>query len=251
MAGSVTLHVHNSIGTIEFYHPKGNSLPKTLLTKLADTISNASQDEEIKVLVLKSSGSGAFCAGASFDELIAIENPEAGKDFFMGFANVILAMKSCTKLIISRVQGKAVGGGVGIIAASDYVCAHLEASIKLSELNLGIGPFVIAPIVERKIGISALSSVSINASSWKDAKWAYQKGLYNDVFDSSEALDEAIDALSTRLANSNPDAMMELKKILWKDIDSLEELLRDRAALSGRLAQSSYTKEFIEKFKKS
>lgn len=249
MVGSVVLSISDNIGTIEFSHPKGNSLPKVLLSELAETITNAGKDERVAIIILKSSGEGAFCAGASFEELAEIDSPKKGTEFFSGFANVILAMKNCPKLILCRVHGKAVGGGVGIIAASDYAIASSSASIKLSELNLGIGPFVIAPVVEGKIGVSALSSLSINASTWRNAKWAFTKGLYNDIFDSSSSLDEAIDTLANQLSKSSPNAMKALKEVLWKRTESLDELLKERAKLSGNLAQSSFTKEFIEHFK--
>ncbi len=250
MAGSVKLEITNNIGVIEFFHPKSNSLPKVLLLELTSVITEAGNNPDISVLILKSAGDGAFCAGASFDELADIDSPEKGTQFFSGFAKVILAIKNCPKLILCQVQGKAVGGGVGIIAASDYTLAISSASIKLSELNLGIGPFVIAPVVERKIGTSSLSSLSIDASNWRDAKWAFDKGLYNDVFDSNSQLEEATMKLATQLSKSSPEAMKELKKVLWEGFDSLDTLLKTRADLSGKLAQSSFTKEFIKKFKK-
>ncbi|MFV1884667.1 MAG: enoyl-CoA hydratase/isomerase family protein [Balneola sp.] len=249
MDGSVTLNVSNSIGTIEFYHPKSNSLPKALLHSLAETISKAGSNSEITVVILKSSGDGAFCAGASFDELLGINDLEAGKRFFSGFGKVILAMKRCPKLIITRVHGKTVGGGVGIVAASDYAIASENASIKLSELSVGIGPFVIAPVVERKIGVSALSSLSINATEWRTAEWAYQKGLYNDVVTSTSDLDEAVLTLADKLSGYNPKAMEKLKRALWDNTDHMETLLENRAEVTGRLALSSFTKNFIEKFK--
>jgi len=250
MVGSVTLTFSDQIGTIEFSHPKGNSLPKALLIKLADTIHEAGTINDLSVIILKSAGDGAFCAGASFDELADIDSPEKGTEFFSGFAKVILAMKNCPKLILCQVQGKAVGGGVGIIAASDYSLANSSASIKLSELNLGIGPFVIAPVVERKIGTSALSTLSIDASNWRDAKWAFDKRLYNDVFDSKSQLEEATMKLASQLSKSSPEAMKELKSVLWEGLESLDTLLKTRAELSGKLAQSSFTKDFIKQFKK-
>ncbi len=249
MSEFVHLSVDNNIGTIEFYHPKSNSLPKTLLHKLAETITKAGANQDVKVIVIKSSGEGAFCAGASFDELLTIEDLEHGKKFFSGFGKVIIAMKKCPKLIISRVHGKTVGGGVGIVAASDYALASENASIKLSELSIGIGPFVIAPVVERKIGVSALSSLSINATEWREADWAYQKGLYNDIFPSVTELDEAVIRLSEKLSGYNPRAMQKLKQTLWTGTDNMETLLESRAEVTGRLALSTFTKNFIKKFK--
>lgn len=249
MAGSVTVEIAHHIATIEFHHPKGNSLPGDLLSQLSEKITNAGNDDEVRVIILQSKGDGAFCAGASFDELIQLESLDEGRSFFSGFASVISAMKDCPKFIIGRIQGKAVGGGVGLIAACDYVIATQEASIKLSELNLGIGPFVIAPVVEHKIGVSALSSLTINASEWKDATWAYDKGLFNELCDSVYDLDQAVNELARKLSKSSTDAMWEIKKMLWKGTDNLKKVMTERAEISGELALSDFTRNFISEFK--
>lgn len=247
--GAVKLTVENNIGTIEFYHPKGNSLPGAILRKLAQTITDAGENDKIRVVVIKSRGDGAFCAGASFDELIAIEDYETGKEFFMGFALVLNAMRSCPKLIIVRVHGKTVGGGVGIAAGGDYTFAKEGSEVKLSELALGIGPFVVGPAVERKLGKSAFSALSINAADWHSAEWARQKGLYNKLYAETGEMDEAIRQLATDLANSSPDAMRDLKAVLWKGTEDWDLLLEQRAEISGRLVLSDFTKNFIKKFK--
>lgn len=247
--GEITLHVENHIGTIEFYHPKGNSLPGVLLRELAETITAAGENDDIRVVVIKSRGTGAFCAGASFDELIAIEDFETGKKFFMGFALVLNAMRNCPKLTIVRVHGKTVGGGVGIASAGDYTFAHKDAAVKLSELALGIGPFVVGPAVERKIGTSAFAAMSTDATSWYNAEWAEERSMFNKVCDTHGELNEAVAALSEQLAASSPDAMKELKKVFWKGTDNWDELLEQRAEISGRLVLSDYTKNFIRKFK--
>lgn len=249
MEGSVNLSISDGIGTIEFFHPKGNSLPGTLLQQLADSITEAGESSEISVIILKSKGDGAFCAGASFDELIAIEDADTGKSFFSGFGKVIGAMVSCPKFIITRVHGKAVGGGVGIIASSDYAIASNQASIKLSELSIGIGPFVIAPLVQKKIGLTAFSSLSINAWEWKNADWALQNGLFNEVISEVDELDEKIALLTKRLSESSPDAMKKIKESMWGDTESLKALLDQRAEITGTLAQGEYAKEFIRAFK--
>ena len=247
--GAVNLSIENNIGTIEFYHPKGNSLPGAILRKLAKTIEEAGENEEIRVLIITSRGEGAFCAGASFDELIAIEDYPAGKKFFMGFALVLNAMRTCPKLIIVRVHGKTVGGGVGIAAAGDYTFAKKDASIKLSELALGIGPFVVGPAVERKIGKSAFSALSIDAANWYNSKWAVDNGLFNKVFNETEELDQAVLELANQLSKSSPEAMRDLKAILWKGSEDWDLLLEQRAEISGRLVLSDFTKDFIKKFK--
>lgn len=249
--GEITTNIKDNIGTIEFYHPKGNSLPGQMLRDLADTITDMGNNPEAHVLVLKSRGDGAFCAGASFDELIAIDNYEEGKHFFMGFARVLNAMRQCPKFIVVRVQGKTVGGGVGIASAGDYTIAHESAAIKLSELALGIGPFVVGPAVERKVGTSAFSTLSLDASSWNSAEWARENGLFSKLCESQDKLDEEVDSLAQQLSDYSPDAMKELKKVLWKDTDNWDELLEERAEISGQLVLSDFTKNFIEEFKNS
>ena len=245
----VKLDVKNNIGTIEFYHPQSNALPGDILSKLANTILNAGEDNDIKVIILKSGGERAFCAGASFDELISVKNEKSGKDFFSGFANVINAARKCPKFILGRIQGKAVGGGVGMASATDYCFATKYASVKLSELAIGIGPFVVGPAVERKIGNSAFSSMTINATKWFDAQWAREKGLYSDVFDSTEEMDKEILTLASTLSNSNPQAMKELKDIMWKGTENWDKLLMERAENSGKLVLSDFTRNAIQKFK--
>ena len=248
-------HVNTSIddkgiGTIEFGHPMSNSLPGKILRLLADTITEMGQNSAVKVIVLRSSGDKAFCAGASFDELIAIDNLETGKIFFSGFAQVINACRKCPKLIIGRVQGKAVGGGVGIASAVDYCYATRYADVKLSELAVGIGPFVVGPAVERKIGLSAMSQLAINATEWRTADWAMKKGLYTDVFETEDDMDEEIARLSNQLAKSSPEAMAELKKIFWQGTENWDQLLVERAGISGTLVLSDFTVNAIHAFKK-
>lgn len=247
--GYVNSSVANHIATIEFYHPQSNSLPAHLLNSLADAISSAGQNDEVRVIILRSTGEKAFCAGASFDELIAIETEEQGKRFFSGFAKVINAARTCPKFIIGRVHGKAVGGGVGMASAVDYCFATAQASVKLSELAVGIGPFVVGPAVERKIGTSAMSELAIDASSWRSAEWAAQKGLYCGIYETTSAMDEAIGVLAERLAKSNPEAMAMLKSIFWQGTSHWDQLLSERAAMSGKLVLSEFTREAINAFK--
>lgn len=248
--GTVELSVENGIGTIEFFHPLSNSLPGRVLAKLAETIESAGNREDILVIILKSKDGRAFCAGASFDELVSINDLDTGKVFFSGFANVINAARKCPKFIIGRVQGKAVGGGVGMASAVDYCYATKFASIKLSELAVGIGPFVVGPAVERKVGTSAMSIMAINATEFYSAEWAKEKGLYADIFDSAEEMDEAIAALANKLSRSNPEAMRLLKKVFWEGTEHWDTLLSERAAMSGKLVLSEFTKNAINAFKK-
>ncbi len=247
--GSVKLEVENGIGTIEFQHPASNSLPGKVLKKLADTITEAGKNDSIKVIVLRSAGDRAFCAGASFDELISIKDAESGKAFFMGFANVINALRKAPKFVIGRVQGKTVGGGVGLASSVDYCLATKFASVKLSELAIGIGPFVVGPAVERKVGKAAMTSLTIDATSWQTASWAESKGMYANTFETVEALDAAIQKLAQTLAKSNPEAMKELKKTFWADADNWDKLLEERAVYSGKLVLSDFTKNAIGAFK--
>jgi methylglutaconyl-CoA hydratase len=247
--GEVSLNIQDGVGSITFFHPSHNSLPGKLLAELADTIHAAGENDDIKVIVLKSGGDRTFCAGASFDELVSISDFPTGKRFFMGFANVINACRTCPKLIIGRVQGKAVGGGVGVAAAVDYCYATQYAAVKLSELAIGIGPFVVGPAVERKIGVSAMSELAINATAWRPAQWAQAKGLFTEVFDSAEEMDEAIADLAAKLVNSNPEAMALLKQIFWEGTDHWDQLLESRAEMSGKLVLSDYTRNAIARFK--
>lgn len=247
--GSLYTHIENKIATVEFGHPASNSFPSVLLERLANELDKLSINDEVSVIVLKSEGERAFCAGASFDELVSIDNLEEGKAFFSGFANVINAMRRCSKLIIGRIQGKTVGGGVGLAAACDYVLATEHASIKLSEFTIGIGPFVIAPAVERKISVSGLAELTLDATSWKNAYWAKEKGLYARVFETQNELDKEVEILSEKLASYNPEALAEMKKALWKGTEHWEELLIERAETSGKLVLSDFTKKALEKFK--
>ena len=247
--GNITSEIKNGIGFITFFHPQSNSLPGALLTELALEIEKIGKTQEAKVIVLQSKGEKAFCAGASFDELISIKDLKTGKQFFSGFAGVINAMRKTPKFIIARVQGKTVGGGVGIASAADYTFAVDSASVKLSELAVGIGPFVVGPAVERKIGSSAFCQLSINASEWQNAAWAKQKGLYAEVFNSIPEMDVAIGILADKLVACNPEAMMLLKKTMWQGTDHWDSLLIERAEMSGKLVLSEFTVNAINKFK--
>ncbi|WP_035335676.1 enoyl-CoA hydratase/isomerase family protein [Dokdonia sp. PRO95] len=235
----------NGIATITFFHPAHNSMPSTVLADLESAIQNSGEDEDVKVIILQSGGERTFCAGASFDELKSIEDNVEGKEFFMGFARVILAMRSCPKIIIGRIQGKAVGGGVGLAAATDYCYATKYASIKLSELTIGIGPFVIAPAVERKIGLNGLSDLTLNATEFYSPEWAKEKGLYAALCETSILMDEAVQALAVKLASYNPEAVTAMKKALWEGTDHWPSLLEERAEMSGTLVLSKFTKDTL------
>lgn len=248
--GAISISIDARVATIEFGHPASNSFPAQLLYQLTETIETLGQNPDVAVVVLKSQGTATFCAGASFDELLAVTNETEGKTFFSGFAHLINAMRKCPKLIIGRVQGKTVGGGVGIAAACDYVLATQEASIKLSELTIGIGPFVIEPAVSRKIGKTAMTELSLNAQEWKSAAWAKEKGLYANTFESIEKLDEAVAEFTRQLATYNPEALTAMKKVLWEGTEHWDTLLVERAAITGKLAVSEATKTALAAFKK-
>lgn len=248
--GNIYTSINNHIATVEFGHPASNSFPSELLGRLTNQLNELSNNEDVHVIVLKSQGDRTFCAGASFDELMAISNLSDGKAFFSGFANVINAMRSCSKLIIGRIQGKAVGGGVGLASACDYVLATEAASIKLSELSIGIGPFVIAPAVERKMGTTALSELTLAATEWKTAYWAKEKGLFAKVFESIDELDKEVNFLASKLASYNPEALVQMKKTLWENTEHWDQLLIERAEISGKLVLSEFTKNALNQFKK-
>lgn len=248
--GSLYTNIINGIATVEFGHPASNSFPGELLERLEKEFEKLSENDEVKLIVLRSEGEKAFCAGASFDELLAVENMQQGKIFFSGFANVINAMRTCEKLVVGRIQGKTVGGGVGLAAACDYCFATEHASIKLSELSIGIGPFVIAPAVERKMGVAALAELTLAAHEWKNAYWAKEKGLYARVFEDADEMDKELDLFTQKLADYNPAALYEMKKALWEGTENWGSLLQERAAISGELVLSEFTKSALSKFKK-
>ena len=245
----VKTELHQGIATIEFFHPQSNSLPGKILSELAAAITHAGEDPNTIVIILRSPGEKAFCAGASFDELIAIKTEEEGLKFFSGFAHVINAMRLCPKLIIGRIQGKCVGGGVGLAASVDYAIAAEGADVKLSELAVGIGPFVVGPAVERKIGTSAFSQLSIDAVMWRNADWAKRKGLFAELHPNVDDMDESVKKIANTLLHSSPQAMAEMKKIFWKGTEHWDKLLIERAKISGRLVLSDFTKKAIVKFK--
>lgn len=247
--GYVRSETHNGITTVEFYHPQSNSLPGKLLEALANEIHGVANDEDSRVIVLRSAGEKAFCAGASFDELLTISTQEQGLAFFSGFAHVINQMRKAPQLIIARVHGRCVGGGVGLAAAADYCIAHEKAEVKLSELAVGIGPFVVGPAVERKIGASAFSQLAIDATLWRNSDWAKRKGLFAEVHETIENMDEFIGRLANALTHSNPEAMAQLKKMFWKGTENWDTLLLERAAISGKLVLSEFTRNAIRSFK--
>jgi methylglutaconyl-CoA hydratase len=247
--GYVKSEVHKGVATIEFFHPQSNSLPASILEELAKEIHWAGHDEETQVIILQSAGDKAFCAGASFEELSSITTAEEGLTFFSGFAHVINEMRKCPKLIIGRIQGKCVGGGVGVAAATDYCIATSKAEIRLSELAIGIGPFVVGPAVERKIGPSGFSQLAIDATLWRSPDWAKRKGLFAEVHETIENMDESIRRLATSLSHSHPAAMSEIKKMLWKGTENWDTLLFERAAISGKLILSEFSKNAIAQFR--
>jgi len=249
-AGHVTTSTNAAgVATVSFFHPSHNSLPGTLLTELAETITTVGQASQTKVIILQSEGEKTFCAGASFNELIAIADEAQGLAFFSGFAKVINACRTCPKIIIGRVQGKAIGGGVGVAAATDYCFATAQASVKLSELVVGIGPFVVGPAVERKVGVAAYAQLALDAAEFRPATWAREKGLYAEVLDTTEALDAAVQAFAAKLAACNPAALTDLKRVIWEGTEHWDSLLLERAAISGRLVLSDFTRQAIDKFK--
>jgi methylglutaconyl-CoA hydratase len=248
--GFVHTSVQSSVATITFSHPASNSFPSSLLQKLVEELNAVDKNNDVNIVILQSEGTGAFCAGASFDELLSIDTIEDGKKFFSGFANVINAMRKCSKIIVGRINGKAVGGGVGLASACDYAMATKESSIKLSEIAIGIGPFVIEPAVSRKIGKTAVAEMTLTPTDWQTATWAKEKGLYAQVFETRDELDAKVIAFAQKLATYSPEALSEMKKVFWQKTENWDELLYERAAISGRLVLSDFTKNALNQFKK-
>ncbi len=249
MDGVIKTSIEKNIATVSFFHPASNSFPSLLLANLTQELNVLSKSDAVNLIILKSEGNGAFCAGASFDELLEVSNLEEGRLFFSGFANVINAMRSCSKIIIGRVHGKAVGGGVGIISACDYVFATNNASTKLAELAIGIGPFVIEPAVSRKIGKTAMTEMTLAAIEWKNAEWSLNKGLFTQLFNSLDELDSSLNNFALNLASYNPEALVEMKKAIWEGTENWSTLLYERAEISGKLVLSDFTKNALQKFK--
>jgi methylglutaconyl-CoA hydratase len=248
--GSLTTTINSTIATVQFSHPASNSFPRKLLNALTAELDQLSANTAVSIIILRSEGTGAFCAGASFDELLAVSNQEEGTQFFSGFANLINAMRKCSKIIIGRIHGKAVGGGVGIAAACDYAFATIDSSIKLSELAIGIGPFVIEPAVSRKIGKTAMTEMTLAATEWKNTDWAQQKGLYAKVLQDQVELDIDLAHFTSKLASYNPEALVQMKKIIWEGTEDWDALLLERAAISGELVLSDFSKNALNQFKK-
>jgi len=248
--GSLTSTIQDNIATVQFSHPASNSFPRQLLDSLTDALNQLSSNPDVAVIVLRSEGNGAFCAGASFDELLAVSNLQEGTAFFSGFANLINAMRNCSKIIVGRIHGKAVGGGVGIVAACDYAFATTNAAVKLSELAIGIGPFVIEPAVSRKIGKTAMTQMTLAAHEWKTPEWALEKGLYAKLVDDQTELDIDLVHFTSKLASYNPEALQQMKKIIWEGTANWDALLVERAAISGELVLSDFTKNALNQFKK-
>jgi len=242
--------VQHGLCSIEFFHPQSNSLPGALLQELAAAIRDAGKNTDCRLILLRSQGQKAFCAGASFDELSQLKNEQEGLQFFSGFAEVINAMRTCGKIIIGRIHGKCVGGGVGLAAAVDYALATEEAAVKLSELAVGIGPFVVGPAVERKIGLSAFSQLALDATGWRNANWAHERGLFAELYADTIGLDEGVNRLVTQLLNSSEEALRALKIVFWKNTEHWDQLLIERAAISGKLILSEASRKAIESFKK-
>lgn len=240
--------LENSILEICFFHEAQNSLPSDILLGIAEAIRKAGENPDVLVIILKSGGDRTFCAGASFNELMAIQDLETGQKFFSGFAHVINAIRTCGKIVIGRVQGKAIGGGVGLAAAVDHCFATRQAQVKLSELAVGIGPFVVGPAVQRKVGLSAFTQMTLNATELYSAEWAKEKGLYAEIFDSTEEMDTAVLAFARKLADSNPEALGLLKKVFWEGTENWNELLFERTGMSGRLVLSDFTRNALAKF---
>ncbi|MCP1996771.1 enoyl-CoA hydratase/isomerase family protein [Flavobacterium sp. HSC-61S13] len=248
--GSIEVTREANVSRILFSHPASNSFPSSLLHALKDTINTLNDDNQITTVILESKGTGAFCAGASFDELLAIDNAAQGTAFFSGFALVINAIRKSNKIFIGRIHGKAVGGGVGLAAACDYCFATNNSAIKLSELAIGIGPFVIEPVVSKKIGKNAFTEMSLAAHEWKTADWALQKGLFAQLCESTEELDQKTAEFAQRISKYNPEALLEMKKIFWEGTAHWDQLLTERAAISGKLVLSDFTKKALNQFKK-
>lgn len=240
----------SGVAHIYFHHPQHNSLPSALLQALTDAFNGLRDRADVRVAVLRSAEhANTFCAGASFDELVAIQDMDTSVRFFSGFGNVINAMRRCGKIVVGRIHGRAIGGGVGLAAATDICLAAKAATIRLSELAVGFGPFVIGPAVTRKVGNGTFAQLALTPSEWQTAEWAKEKGLFQEVFDTEAQLDAYLNHLTEKLCQYSPAALTALKQVCWEGTDHWDTLLPERAAISGRLALTPESKDAIQAFK--
>ncbi|MGB9663666.1 MAG: enoyl-CoA hydratase/isomerase family protein [Ignavibacteria bacterium] len=230
----VTSEIKDKVCTISFFNPKGNSLSTLHLLRLTKEFNDVNYNENVNVVVLRSGGDGAFCGGASIDELVKFDRFEKAKEFFFAFGKLLLTIIRCQKPVIARVHGKIVGGGIGLVSACDYSIAKKDASLRLSELTIGIGPFVISPFVIRKIGISAFTHLSLD-TQWRDAEWGKIFGLYSKVVETNEQLDEEVYKLASDLSKFSMNSLIKLKEILWEKTENWDQLIDERAEISARL----------------
>lgn len=248
MQPTVHTQIENSIAKIQFYNPASNACDPSMLAQMVHAFNTLSANSQVKVILLSSKGNKAFCAGASITHLSELKDMKAATDFFSGFGRLILSMKNCNKIIVTSVQGKAVGGGVGIIAASDYVIATENSGLRLSELMIGIGPLVIAPAVIRKVGVAHFSQLSLKPSTWKDAKWGAAHGLFNELVTDGDSLENVTVDYCNSLASYSAQALSALKSVLWQGTEHWEELLYENAAKTATLSLSEDAQESFKKF---
>ncbi len=247
MEAYVKNYCEGNIGFLEFGNPAGNSLPSPLLKAFKAGLIALEKDSNVRVIVIQSFGDRAFCGGASLAEMKTLQTLEEATAFFMGIADLINTLRSLSKFVIGRVHGKVVGGGVGLVAACDYVLANRTAQIKLSELSIGIGPYVIEPVVSRKIGGTAFAQLSLDAHQWKSATWAEDKGLYNALFETQVELDLAVKTNAERFASYPEKAVKTLRKLHWKETEHWDKLLPKNAAITGELALQEATQNILKK----
>jgi methylglutaconyl-CoA hydratase len=241
--GFINYNIKDSVLHLEFGHPLGNSLPSNLLSGLKNSITTASTDDSIKVILLKSSGN-SFCGGASFNELVKIDNLEDATEFFMGFANLMLAIKECPKPVVAKVHGKSVGGGLGIIAASDWAIGTEKSSIRLSEISIGIGPFTIGPVLVRKIGVGNFQRLSLSAD-WIDSNWGLNSGLFQEICN-SDALETVTESRIEHFKKLDPISFAENKKLMWSFSDITEDSLRVKASNVSKLLLNQNTQSILK-----
>lgn len=245
MDGNVQLEKNKKIGRIKFFHPKGNSLPSNLLDELVQAFEKSEKDPDIRVIVLESKGN-SFCAGASLKELKKLKNIDETTSFFMGFADLLNTIRKMSKFVLAKVHGKVVGGGVGLVAVCDYAFATNAALIKLSELSIGLGPYVIEPAVSRKIGTTAFTQLSLDSAEWKSAQWGLENGLYAKCVTDKKALDQTVINNAERLSNYDQQSLRHLRKLHWKDTNNWESLLPKNAKITAKLALSDFTQNKIK-----
>ena len=205
---------NNAIATVTLNRPQvHNAFDETLIADVTACFARLSEDAEVRAIVLRGAGE-SFCAGADLHWMgrmagYSQEENRADADALQRMFDVIA---TCPKPTIARVQGGAIGGGVGLVAVCDVVIAAPEAKFALSEVRLGLVPAVIAPYVLQKIGMGAARALFVTGERF-NAEEALRIGLVQQVVAAIE-LDAAIQKKLEWILHAGPNAIAAAKRLL-------------------------------------